>query len=77
MQRNLDKLGGLHNSQRVLLALTQAGMSREDAYRAVQRNAMQVWDDKGDFPALLKADKDVAACSRPRRSMPLSTTPIT
>jgi adenylosuccinate lyase len=61
MKRNLDKLGGLHNSQRVLLALTQAGMSREDAYRAVQRNAMQVWAGKGDFPALLKADKDVAA----------------
>ncbi|HEX4195192.1 MAG TPA: adenylosuccinate lyase [Stellaceae bacterium] len=61
MKRNLDKLGGLHNSQRVLLALTQAGMSREDAYRAVQRNAMQVWGGKGDFPALLKADKDVAA----------------
>jgi adenylosuccinate lyase len=61
MKRNLDKLGGLHNSQRVLLALTQAGMSREDAYRAVQRNAMEVWAGKGDFPALLKADKDVAA----------------
>jgi adenylosuccinate lyase len=65
MKRNLDKLGGLHNSQRVLLALTQAGMSREDAYRAVQRNAMQVWADKGDFPALLKADKDVAALLSP------------
>ena len=61
MKRNLDKLGGLHNSQRVLLALTQAGMSREDAYRAVQRNAMQGWAGKGDFPALLKGDKDVAA----------------
>ena len=61
MKRNMDRLGGLHNSQRVLLALTQAGMSREDAYRAVQRNAMEVWAGKGDFPALLKADKDVAA----------------
>ena len=61
MKRNLDKLGGLHNSQRVLLALTQAGMSREDAYRAVQRNAMRVWGGTGDFPALLKGDKDVAA----------------
>jgi adenylosuccinate lyase len=61
MKRNLDKLGGLHNSQRVLLALTQAGMSREDAYRAVQRNAMQVWAGSGNFPSLLKADKDVAA----------------
>ena len=61
MKRNLDKLGGLHNSQRVLLALTQAGMSREDAYRAVQRNAMAVWEGKRDFAALLKADAEVAA----------------
>ena len=60
MKRNLERLGGLHNSQRVLLALTQAGMSREDAYRAVQRNAMQVWEGKGDFRSLLKADKEVA-----------------
>ena len=59
MQRNLDHLGGLVNSQRVLLALTQAGMSREDAYRAVQRNAMQVWERKGTFVELLKADADV------------------
>jgi adenylosuccinate lyase len=48
MKRNLDLLGGLHNSQRVLLALTQAGMSREEAYAAVQRNAMQVWQMRGD-----------------------------
>ena len=61
MKANLDKLGGLHNSQRVLLALTQAGMSREDAYRAVQRNAMEVWRGKGDFAALLKADRDVSS----------------
>ena len=61
MQRNLDLLGGLHNSQRVLLALTQAGMSREDAYAAVQRNAMKVWGGEADFLALLKADKDVRA----------------
>jgi adenylosuccinate lyase len=59
MRRNLDRLGGLVNSQRVLLALTQAGMSREDAYGAVQRNAMPVWDGKGRFIDLLKADKDV------------------
>jgi adenylosuccinate lyase len=59
MRRNLDRLGGLVHSQRVLLALTQAGMSREDAYRAVQRNAMPVWDGKGRFIDLLKADKDV------------------
>jgi adenylosuccinate lyase len=59
MRRNLDRLGGLVNSQRVLLALTQAGMSREDAYGAVQRNAMPVWDGQGRFIDLLKADKDV------------------
>ncbi|SDB45037.1 adenylosuccinate lyase [Bauldia litoralis] len=61
MQRNLDQLGGLVHSQRVLLALTQAGMSREDAYAAVQRNAMQVWEQGGDFLALLKADDAVVA----------------
>jgi len=65
MRRNLDLLGGLHNSQRVLLALTQAGMSREDAYAAVQRNAMQVWQMRGDrtgaFAKLLKADPEVSA----------------
>ncbi|WP_264048715.1 adenylosuccinate lyase [Methylobacterium flocculans] len=61
MQRNLDKLGGLVHSQRVLLALTQAGVSREDAYRLVQRNAMPVWRGEGDFLALLKADADVTA----------------
>ena len=60
MRANLDRLGGLVHSQRVLLALTQAGMSREDAYRAVQRNAMPVWEGKGRFLDLLKADKEVA-----------------
>jgi adenylosuccinate lyase len=59
MEKNLNRLGGLIHSQRVLLALTQAGMSREDAYRAVQRNAMPVWRGQGDFLSLLKADKDV------------------
>jgi len=59
MQKNLDRLGGLMHSQRVLLALTQKGVAREDAYRLVQRNAMKVWEGKGDFLALLKADKDV------------------
>ena len=49
MQANLDKLGGLVHSQRVLLALTQAGVSREDAYRLVQRNAMKVWEEGADF----------------------------
>lgn len=65
MKRNLDLLGGLHNSQRVLLALTQAGMSREDSYAAVQRNAMQVWQHRGDraglFAQLLKGDPEVSA----------------
>ena len=64
MKRNLDLLGGLHNSQRVLLALTQAGMSREAAYAAVQRNAMKVWEMRGDragkFASLLKADSEVS-----------------
>jgi adenylosuccinate lyase len=59
MQENLDKLGGLVHSQRVLLALTQAGVSREDAYRLVQRNAMPVWRGEGTFLDLLKADTDV------------------
>ena len=62
MARNLDKLGGLVHSQRVLLALTQAGMARETAYAAVQRNAMKVWRGEGIFIDLLKADPDV----RPR-----------
>jgi len=60
MRANLDRLGGLVHSQRVMLALTQAGMSREDAYRAVQRNAMQVWEKGGDFLALLRADEEVS-----------------
>ncbi len=59
MQKNLDLLGGLVHSQRVLLALTQKGASREDAYSLVQRNAMPVWRGEGDFLTLLKADKDV------------------
>ena len=61
MMKNLDRLGGLVHSQRVLLALTQKGVSREDAYSFVQRNAMPVWRGQGDFLTLLKADKDVAA----------------
>ena len=61
MQANLDKLGGLVHSQRVLLALTQKGVSREDAYRLVQRNAMPVWRGDGNFLDLLKADDEVTA----------------
>ncbi len=60
MMANLNRLGGLHNSQRVLLQLTQAGMSREDAYRTVQRNAMESWKTGTSFQDLLKADADVA-----------------
>src|SRR4051812_20823719 len=60
MQKNLDRLGGLVHSQRVLLALTQKGASREDAYKLVQRNAMPVWRGEGDFLQLLKQDPDVA-----------------
>jgi len=59
MQANLDKLGGLIHSQRVMLALTQKGVSREDAYRLVQRNAMPVWLEGKDFRTLLGADKEV------------------
>jgi adenylosuccinate lyase len=63
MRRNLDRMGGLVHSQRVLLALTQAGASREDSYRLVQRNAMKVWESDGALSLLelLKADPDVAA----------------
>ena len=61
MRKNLDRLGGLVHSQRVLLALTQKGASREDAYAWVQRNAMPVWRGEGEFLTLLKADPDVSA----------------
>jgi adenylosuccinate lyase len=60
MLKNLDRLGGLIHSQRVLLALTQKGVARDDAYALVQRNAMRVWRGEGEFLKLLKADKDVA-----------------
>jgi len=63
MQKNLDRMGGLVHSQRVLLALTQAGISREDSYRLVQRNAMKVWESDGALSLLdlLKADAEVSA----------------
>jgi adenylosuccinate lyase len=63
MQKNLDRMGGLVHSQRVLLALTQAGASREDSYRLVQRSAMKVWESDGALSLLelLKADPDVTA----------------
>jgi adenylosuccinate lyase len=79
MKKNLDRLGGLVHSQRVLLALTQKGVSREDAYALVQRNAMPVWrgqrasegrpsqaTDGGEFRALLGADKEVSAKLSPK-----------
>jgi adenylosuccinate lyase len=59
MAKNLDRLGGLVHSQRVLLALTQKGMSREGSYAAVQRNAMKVWRGEGAFLDFLKADPEV------------------
>jgi adenylosuccinate lyase len=59
MRRNLERLGGLVHSQRVLLALTRKGLPREDAYRLVQRNAMKVWEEGGDFQSLLAVDPDV------------------
>ena len=67
MQANLDRMGGLVHSQRVLLALTQAGVSREDAYRLVQRNAMQVWQSDGKLSLLelLQADPEVTAALSP------------
>jgi adenylosuccinate lyase len=61
MRKNLDRLGGLVHSQRVLLALTQKGVSREDSYRLVQRNAMPVWRGEGEFLDLLKKDPEVSA----------------
>ncbi|MDR6113517.1 MULTISPECIES: adenylosuccinate lyase [unclassified Sphingomonas] len=67
MEKNLNKMGGLVHSQRVLLALTQAGVSREDSYRLVQRNAMKVWESDGELSLmeLLKADADVTAALSP------------
>jgi len=69
IRENLEKgrHGGIVNSQRVLLALTQAGVSREDAYRLVQRNAMTAWQGGGDFRKLLKADAEVTKALSPER----------
>jgi adenylosuccinate lyase len=65
MRKNMDRLGGLIHSQRVLLALTQKGVSREDAYALVQRNAMRVWRGEGDFLTLLKADAEIGKVLNP------------
>ena len=70
MRANLDRSGGLVHSQRVLIALTQKGVAREEAYRLVQRNAMKAWRGEGDFLSLLKTDPDVTRAIRgirPRR----------
>ena len=61
MRRNLEPTGGLIFSQEVLLALVKKGVVREDAYAMVQRNAMQVWEKKKDFKALLKGDDQISA----------------
>jgi adenylosuccinate lyase len=65
MAKNMNKFKGLIMSQRVLLALTQAGVSREDAYRLVQRNAMKVWEKGADFRTELLADPEVTAALSP------------
>jgi adenylosuccinate lyase len=65
MQENLDRTHGLVHSQRVMLALTQAGVSREDSYRLVQRNAMRAWNGEGNLLDLLKADPEVASALSP------------
>ena len=69
MKKNLDRMGGLVHSQRVMLALTQAGASREDSYRMVQRNAMKVWESDGALSLLdlLNADADVTALLPPEK----------
>jgi adenylosuccinate lyase len=67
MRKNLERLGGLIHSQRVLLALTKAGLSRDEAYALVQRNAMRAWETEGDFMSELLADKDI------ERALPEST----
>jgi adenylosuccinate lyase len=66
MAKNMNRMGGLIHSQRVLLALTQAGLTRDESYRLVQRNAMKVWESDGALSLLdlLKADADVTASTR-------------
>jgi adenylosuccinate lyase len=67
MKKNLDRLGGLVHSQRVLIALTKAGVSREDAYKLVQKHAMEVWKGNGDFLTLLKSDPIVRKALTPKQ----------
>ena len=74
MQRNLRSSHGLFFSQQLLLALVEAGLTRDDAYRLVQRNAMRAWDEERDFRELSRADVEIAAASI---STPSSTSPRT
>jgi len=67
MMKNLDRFGGLVHSQRILLALTQAGLSREASYQMVQRHAMKIWREGGDFLTALKAEKEVTARIKPKQ----------
>ncbi len=67
MMKNLDRFGGLVHSQRVLLALTQAGLSREDSYRLVQKHAMTIWREGGDFLKLLQSEPEVTAKLKPKQ----------
>jgi len=67
MMKNLDRFGGLVHSQRILLALTQAGLSREASYQLVQRHAMNIWRNGGDFLQLLQAEPDVTRVLKPKQ----------
>lgn len=67
MRKNLDALGGVHFSQRVLLALTQAGISREDAYKKVQSSAMRVWKEGGQFRDMIQADPEITKALSPEK----------
>ena len=71
MRRNLEKSGGAVFSEKILLALVDKGLAREDAYRLAQRNAMRAWQEGGDFLALLKADPEVAKALSPAELEPL------
>ena len=78
MRENLDASHGLYFSQRLLLALVEAGLSRDEAYRLVQRHAMRAWDEGLDFPELVRADAELAGPGRPRRGLrPRTPTPGT
>ena len=69
MRENLDSSHGLYFSQRLLLALVESGLGRDDAYRLVQQHALRAWDEGLDFPALVRADEEIARARRPRRGL--------